>query len=76
MRSIVWKNRANAILGLCVVILSIISLPNGLRMGLFALLGLLITIFGFAGSRLVEEVHEEKPSTRRSEPPPQSAPLA
>lgn len=58
MKSVVWKNRANAVLGFCIVILSIISLPANLRFGLIAFLGLLVAIFGFAGSHLVEDTHE------------------
>jgi type III secretory pathway component EscV len=68
MQNIVWKNRANAILGFFVLILAIFpGIPGTLKTTLFIILGLLITVFGFAGSRLTGVTTIEKGLARRSE---------
>ncbi len=50
MNSIIWRNRANAILGLMVVLLPLTGFPGNIKTFLFIILGGLIFIFGFTGS--------------------------
>lgn len=68
MQNIIWKNRANAILGFLVLVLAIFpGVPGTLKTTFFIVLGLLITIFGFAGSRLTGVTIIEKGLARRAE---------
>lgn len=49
MKRIIWRNRASALLGICVVLTAILSgPPTWLRTAILVILGLLIAIFGFA----------------------------
>ncbi|MEK7091844.1 MAG: hypothetical protein AAB900_02535 [Patescibacteria group bacterium] len=49
MKRIIWRNRASALLGICVVLVSILNgPPDWLRTAILVILGLLIAIFGFA----------------------------
>ncbi len=50
MNSIIWRNRANAILGLMVALLPLTGFPGSFKTFLFILLGGLIFVFGFTGS--------------------------
>ncbi|MEX0918553.1 MAG: hypothetical protein WDZ85_01130 [Candidatus Paceibacterota bacterium] len=50
MDNIIWRSRANVLLGLVVAALPFLGLPQNLKSFLFVALGLLIALFGFAKS--------------------------
>ena len=50
MKSIIWRSRASALLGLLVIIIPLIGVPSYLKEILLVILGLLIVVFGLAKS--------------------------
>ncbi|OJI07259.1 MAG: hypothetical protein COX02_00460 [Candidatus Vogelbacteria bacterium CG22_combo_CG10-13_8_21_14_all_37_9] len=53
MKRILWRNRASALLGLCVVLVAILNGPPvWLHTTLLVIFGLLIAIFGFARAHI------------------------
>ena len=53
MNSIIWKNRANFILGLLIIFTIFSGLPDTLRETVIVALSFLVVVFGFAGSRFI-----------------------
>lgn len=55
MHTILWRNRASAILGLMIIVLPYTGFPSVIKTTLFVILGAIIALFGFTGTRHREE---------------------
>ncbi|MCE9629073.1 MAG: hypothetical protein K8Q91_03710 [Candidatus Vogelbacteria bacterium] len=55
MHNIIWRNRASAILGLMIIVLPFTGFPSVIKTSLFVILGAIIALFGFTGTRHREE---------------------
>lgn len=51
MHTIIWRNRASAILGLLIMILPFTGFPGLVKDSLFVVLGAMIALFGFTSTR-------------------------
>jgi hypothetical protein len=66
MRNIIWRNQASAILGIMVILLPFAGVPEFVKNIFFVILGLLIVLFGFTGSRKITAVVESKSASTDS----------
>lgn len=50
MKSIIWRSRASALLGLLVIFIPLMGIPSSMKTILLVILGMLIIVFGLAKS--------------------------
>ncbi len=63
MHNIIWRNRANAVLGLVIALVALFSgFPDYIDTIILVVIGGLIFLFGFTGNRYVRALYASSPS--------------